>query len=239
MKRIIKCPKCESKLAVFDIGKPISQKCPKCGNAFVVESEENKTEAPKPVASEAVTTGQAPEPASTAAAPAADAPKEDKAAAAPAPAQNEPSAAKKNGKKKTAPVPETAVVAPAAPSAAPAVTPAPAAEAKKDAAPAAAPAPADDKKDAAPKEIKVKKPEESPAFASKARTPVKSSLPSSDTPEAPELPVAGGHSPLFNALVVGMLLIIIVLQVFAQKQSNKQYGKLIEHLQFIETKMGK
>lgn len=40
MKRTITCPKCEAKLAVFDLGKPINQKCPKCGNAFVVESEE-------------------------------------------------------------------------------------------------------------------------------------------------------------------------------------------------------
>ena len=42
MKRTITCPKCEAKLAVFDLGKPINQKCPKCGNAFVVESEEKK-----------------------------------------------------------------------------------------------------------------------------------------------------------------------------------------------------
>lgn len=40
MKRIIQCPQCEAKLSVFDIGKPISQKCPKCGNAINVESEE-------------------------------------------------------------------------------------------------------------------------------------------------------------------------------------------------------
>ena len=40
MKRIITCPKCEAKLSVFDLGKPINQKCPKCNNAFVVESDE-------------------------------------------------------------------------------------------------------------------------------------------------------------------------------------------------------
>ena len=44
MKRTITCPKCEAKLAVFDLGKPINQKCPKCGNVFVVESEEKKDE---------------------------------------------------------------------------------------------------------------------------------------------------------------------------------------------------
>ena len=42
MKRTITCPKCEAKLAVFDLGKPINQKCPKCGNTFVVESEDKK-----------------------------------------------------------------------------------------------------------------------------------------------------------------------------------------------------
>lgn len=39
MKRIIQCPHCEAKLSVFDIGKPISQKCPKCGKAINAESE--------------------------------------------------------------------------------------------------------------------------------------------------------------------------------------------------------
>lgn len=53
MKRVIQCPKCQAKLAVFDIGKPINQKCPKCGNAFVVDSEEAKPAADaKPVATE-------------------------------------------------------------------------------------------------------------------------------------------------------------------------------------------
>ena len=51
MKRTITCPKCETKLSVFDLGKPISQKCPKCGNNFTVESEEKK-DAAKDSASE-------------------------------------------------------------------------------------------------------------------------------------------------------------------------------------------
>ncbi len=42
MKRIVQCPKCQAKLSVFDSGKPIKQKCPKCGENFVVESEEAK-----------------------------------------------------------------------------------------------------------------------------------------------------------------------------------------------------
>jgi len=39
MKRIVQCPKCEAKLSVFDSGKPISQKCPKCANTFEVTPE--------------------------------------------------------------------------------------------------------------------------------------------------------------------------------------------------------
>ncbi|MCL1920740.1 MAG: hypothetical protein FWG50_06635 [Kiritimatiellaeota bacterium] len=39
MKRIVQCPQCETKLSVFDLGKPISQKCPKCGNTFEVTPE--------------------------------------------------------------------------------------------------------------------------------------------------------------------------------------------------------
>jgi len=39
MKRIVQCPKCEAKLSVFDLGKPISQKCPKCGNTFEVSPD--------------------------------------------------------------------------------------------------------------------------------------------------------------------------------------------------------
>ena len=48
MKRTITCPKCEAKLAVFDLGKPINQKCPKCGNTFVVDSEEKKDAVKEP-----------------------------------------------------------------------------------------------------------------------------------------------------------------------------------------------
>lgn len=39
-KRIVTCPECEVKLSVFDFGKPINQKCPKCSKTFVIESEE-------------------------------------------------------------------------------------------------------------------------------------------------------------------------------------------------------
>ena len=47
MKRIIQCPKCEAKLSVLDIGKPISQKCPKCGNSINLDSEQPSSEEKK------------------------------------------------------------------------------------------------------------------------------------------------------------------------------------------------
>ena len=227
MKRIITCPKCEAKLAIFDLGKPINQKCPKCGNAFVVESEENKSEAKKPEqADDAKQTAEpapAPAPAPAAEAAAAAAAKDDAAAAAPVPAANEKKPGKENGKKKTAPVAEAAAAVPAA---------------EPAAAPAAAQTPAEEKKDAAPKEIKVKKPTESSAFVPKARTPDKADLSASDVPETSEAP-AGGGSFISRLVVVGLLFLIIILQVIAKAQSNKQYGKIIEHLQFIETKLAK
>ncbi len=64
MKRVIQCPKCQAKLSVFDIGKPINQKCPKCGNAFVVDSEDAKpavdAKNETPVPAEAVAEKSAP-----------------------------------------------------------------------------------------------------------------------------------------------------------------------------------
>ena len=43
MKRIVQCPKCQTKLSVLDLGKPIKQKCPKCKETFDIESEEGKS----------------------------------------------------------------------------------------------------------------------------------------------------------------------------------------------------
>ena len=48
MKRIVQCPKCEAKLSVFDLGKPITQKCPKCSTTFDVASEGGATASEKP-----------------------------------------------------------------------------------------------------------------------------------------------------------------------------------------------
>jgi phage FluMu protein Com len=192
VKRIITCPKCEAKLAVFDLGKPINQKCPKCGNAFVVESEESQGDAKdgsKPEASaQARVPGKVEEPEKEEVAQPADGPqKKDEAPAAPADAN-------------------------------------PAPDVKTEAA-------------AKDKEIKLKKPEERPAAKLRAAAKSEPSLPAA--PAEQEVPVAGGPSPLFAAVVVGLLVLVIVLQVMTKLRADKQYGVLIDHLKFIETKLAK
>ena len=43
MKRIVECPSCKTKMQIFDIGKEINQKCPRCQNSFEIHPEETKT----------------------------------------------------------------------------------------------------------------------------------------------------------------------------------------------------
>lgn len=227
MKRIIQCPKCQAKLAVFDLGKPINQKCPKCGNAFVVESESQKAPA------EETPAAAAPAEAAPAAAKPEAAP--EKAGETQVEASGEKDAVKpptkKNGKVKADKPAEAAAEkkADAAEKKAEEKTDAPA---DKGEAAAAAPAPS------APKEITLKKPEERPAGSAPARAPAKPSA--FPEPSAAE-PVAHvcGFSFMHFLVVVGLLIIIVAMQAFAKVQSDKQYKKLIEHLQFIETKLGK
>jgi phage FluMu protein Com len=211
MKRIITCPKCEAKLAVFDLGKPINQKCPKCGNAFVVESEEKK----EPAKEEA----KAEEPKKAEEPPKAEEPKKaEEAKPSDGPAEKE--------EKALAPAPDAGGEK------------VPARDAETPKAPVAEKTPAEDKKEseAKDKEIKLKKPAESPAPAAKPRAPVKSEPSSVEAPAVPETPAAG-HSLLFPAVVVGLLLLIAVMQVMTKMRADKQYKTLIEHLQFIETKL--
>ncbi len=120
MKRIVQCPKCQAKLAVFDLGKPINQKCPKCSESFVIESEEGKA-------------GDAAKPAATAAPAAAAAETKDPAMPAvkpekPADVKSEPQAAgktespaeaKKDVKEEPKVTPKPEVPAAAAPKPAP------------------------------------------------------------------------------------------------------------------------
>jgi len=70
MKQNVQCPTCEAKLSVFVLGKPITQKCPKCGNTFDVSPDGT------------VATPAAETPSTSTSAPATDA--SEKPAAAPA-----------------------------------------------------------------------------------------------------------------------------------------------------------
>ena len=174
MKRIITCPKCEAKLSVFDLGKPINQKCPKCGNTFVVESTEKTTDPAKRESTE----GEAGEAAKKdAAAPADDMEKTSDVPAAPA-----------GGKKEDGPQ--------------------------------------------ATQETTLKKPPERPAAAKAPATPPEAPLPYAE-------PAPGGHSMLFSATVVGLLLLLAVMQAMMKMRSEKQYKALIGHLQRIEAKLVK
>ncbi|MDD2600548.1 MAG: hypothetical protein PHO37_15205 [Kiritimatiellae bacterium] len=42
MKRIVVCPSCKIKMQIFDIGKEINQKCPRCKNSFDIHPVQDK-----------------------------------------------------------------------------------------------------------------------------------------------------------------------------------------------------
>jgi len=212
MKRIVTCPKCEAKLAVFDLGKPINQKCPKCGNAFVIESEEDK-EAVKTV--EAADTGK---PASDGAKKAEASTSDVKTAVADVKAAEDAAS-----KGKTAAQPDA--IAPD----------------KKDAGEKKsedADKPSDkspDKKEPAAKEkeIALKKPVERPGGTDKPMVSAKREPVASAALDS-AVPPAAGPSPLFSMVVAGLLILVIVMQVMMKMRADKQYRTLIEHLQYIE-----
>jgi len=43
MKRIVQCQKCQTKFSVFDMGKTVTKRCPKCGESVVIEPEQAKS----------------------------------------------------------------------------------------------------------------------------------------------------------------------------------------------------
>ncbi|HRR34225.1 MAG TPA: hypothetical protein P5026_09020 [Kiritimatiellia bacterium] len=214
MKRIVTCPKCEAKLAVFDLGKPINQKCPKCGNAFVIESEEKK-EAEK--STEATDTNKpACDGAKKAEASTSDEKKTDSTVVK--------TAADKESKDKPA---DKQDVQPAEKKEA---------DGKK---PEDADKPSDnaqDKKEPVAKgnDITLKKPVERPVGSDKPPVSASKREPlDSAVPESAEMH-ASGPSPLFSIVAVGLLILVIVMQVMTKMRAEKQYRTLIEHLQYIE-----
>ena len=205
MKRIVQCPKCESRLAVFDLGKTISQKCPRCGNAFEIASEEpsskEKSKTSEKKASKKL------------AVPAAD-------AATPPPAVAAPAAAAASVQPATpAPVSETASTSPAAdPSAVPASSAesAPPANAPEIAAATAAPA-------ASASEDKSKP-------ADKRRLVKPASPPPESAPYAEPHPAHGItflHIAVLYVLVILSLLMLVVNNLQAKKHHRVTSDNLI------------
>ena len=219
MKRIVTCPKCEAKLAVFDLGKPINQKCPKCGNAFVIESEENKEAVKTAEATDAV------KPASDGVKTAGASSRDDKTAGGPA----VKTAEGKEPKDKSADKPDVQATEKRD-------------AAEKKAEDAATPSDkTQDKKEPAAKEkeITLKKPVERPGGTGtdKPLTMPKREPGASDALDSAGPHAAGGPSPLFSIVVAGLLILVIVMQVVMKVRADKQYRTLIEHLQYIEKKM--
>jgi len=229
MKRTIQCPNCQAKLAVFDTGKPINQKCPRCGNAFEVPVDPAGKSASKPAdtrKSKKIETAESPEAATATAAP------ESQAAAAPvtaapqaAPAPTEP-AAPAADTPPASPAPQAAPAADAVPQA-----PSPAPDAAKP------DTPADQKKpDAAPatpekKEIAVKKPLDRPAGAAP-----RPSAPTSAAPAA-ETPPPADHGVTFLHIMVLFFLVIVTIVglVITNIQTKKRLTRIEDAIRYLQT----
>lgn len=217
MKRIVKCPKCEAKLAIFDLGKPINQKCPKCGNAFVIESEEKKEPTKSDEAVGSVKLGND-------AAKKVDPLKSDVKPAdadvkvADSVAQKEKAADKQDdkapGQKGTS-------------------------AKKSEGADQSAVNDLDYKEPAAKeKEITLKKPVERPGGTDKPMEPSRREpIASSALDDMAHQAASGGPSPIFPMVVMGLLILVIAMQLMMKLRADKQYKTLIDHLQYIEKKM--
>ncbi len=232
MKRIVECPSCKTKMQIFDIGKEINQKCPRCKNSFEILPEKEtkpsaaETDAAPAAAAEIIPEAIQPAPSVTQPEPAAETAQvktESKAAEQPAEKKIQvkpPSkAAAKNSAASTA-KPE-----------AEAATDSPGPAAEKQAAeavtslsaelPPSAPVPAADTA-AKPSAITRKS-----AAAAKA---------DSAPAHAPEPPLAGFSGMQFMILFV-MLLIAIIMQVFFAKKQMSQISVINDNVKIIHSKM--
>lgn len=223
MKRTIQCPKCESKLAVFDTGKPIKQRCPRCGNAFEVASEEKKEAAASKLAekkSKKITAPVTVSPEATEAAPVpVAAPEATPALAADAAVPTtEPKA--DAAAPTTEPKAETAAAEKAADAAAPDPAPAPDASAT-----ASAPAAAPDKK-----EITLKKPVGRPASsASRPATPAPA-----DAASVEPMP-AHGVSFLHIVVLFGLIILVIIAMVVNTKKTQNRMTKIEDAIRQLQS----
>jgi phage FluMu protein Com len=241
MKRIIQCSKCEAKLSVFDTGKPINQKCPKCGNSITLDSTNSSDEDKQD--DKAATSDKTPEPEKDGKTAEADKPAENKDGSTESKTPDKPGEGKEGSKaEKTSDKP---------------------AEGKDGAKDGKASdklaedkdAPKDGKasdkptegKDGAKESKASDKPAESKDDAKESKksdkkpqtktTPVSSAA--LDDLDSLHIPETAGTGGLSKAIVIGALVIIIIMQMITKRSADKQYKTLIEHLQYIEKNLVK
>ncbi len=223
MKRIIQCPKCEAKLSVFDTGKPINQKCPKCGNSITLDSTNSSDEDKQD--DKAATSDKNPEPEKKLPADGKTAEnkggtKENKESDKPAECKEGPKAENTSDKP---------------------------AEGKDRAKDGKAPDKPAEGKDGAKDSKESDKPAESKDDAKESKksdkkpqtktTPVSSAA--LDDLDSLHIPETAGTGGLSKAIVIGALVIIIIMQMITKRSADKQYKTLIEHLQYIEKNLVK
>ena len=241
MKRIVQCPKCQAKLSVFDMGKTIHQKCPKCGETFVIESEpspktdEAKTPPPKADAQPEVKTEKAAEPkvevktelpAETKAEPKTDAKPEIKAEAKADSKTDAKTETKSEAKPetKTESKPETKAEVKT--------------DSKTDAKTETKPdAKAEEKSDVkatgTAKEPAVKK----GGFKAAAAQSKSSTASESNTPPATDHSFACGISFFDVMIIIGLLIFSLVLQVIGIRKDSSRFNYLDQQVQSIQSQL--
>lgn len=221
-KRIVTCPECEVKLSIFDFGKPIDQKCPKCNKTFVIESEEKdekgkadekKADAAKSAgddekkADDAKTAGEIVKTTE-------DEGKEDKKGDKESKDKPVDKSNAQKSEKKDAPEKKSEDVSP---------------DKASDKDKPSDKDKASDKKASATKDKEIT-PKKSVASAGGIDKPTTTSSDLDDM----ELHAPAGPSPLFPMIVFGGLILLLVMQIMMKTRMDKQYKTLIEHLQYIE-----
>jgi len=263
MKRIVECPSCKTKMQIFDIGKEINQKCPRCKSSFEIHPE--KDPKANAVADTAPAAAAEEIPAEIQPAPSAPQPgpvpetaaikTESKTAEQPAEKKIQvkpPSrtAAKNSPASAARPAAEAATDSPAPAAEKPATeaatdSPAPAAEKPATEAATDSPAPAAEKPATeADASVSAELPPSAPVPAAKAAakpsaiTRKPAAAPKSDSPpvHTPEPPLAGFSGMQFMILFV-MLLIAIIIQVFFAKKQMSQMSIINDNLKVIHSKM--
>ena len=244
MKRIVQCQKCQTKFSVFDMGKTVTKRCPKCGESMVIEPEQTKSgDAPAtpPPATETkpeVPDVQAAEPKTEAKADAKAEPlPETKSEAKPDAKAETKSDAKSDVKTEPKTEAKPEVKAEAKPDAkADAKT-----ETKADAKPdAKTDVKAEPKSDVKPetksapasKEIAVKKPTSKPA----ASTPIPSAAPAETlTPNMSH----GDCGISFGEVVLIMALLVfsLILQVIGIRKAASRFNYLDQQVQSIQSQL--